>query len=493
MGRTPAIMLQGTGSHAGKSVLAAGLCRLLFRHGLRVLPFKSQNMSNNAHVTAAGEEMGWAQAMQAEAAGVASRVEMNPVLLKPEGEDRSQVIRLGRVLTTVRAREYRRLAPALWPAIAESYARLAAEADVMVLEGAGSPAEPNLARHDLANMRVARLAGASVIIVGDIDRGGVFASLAGTMLLLSERDKRSVSGFIINKFRGDASLLTPALEVLRRRTRRRVLGVVRYLPDLALPEEDSVALETSTSHRRPRPRPAARARIAVVRLPRIANFTDLAPLESEPDVELRYLDEPSRIDPGDLLILPGSKDTIADLRFLKARGFAAAIRAHAEAGGAVLGVCGGYQMLGAMVEDPDGIERGGSESGLGLLRVRTRLRRAKVTRRVRARWLPHGPDFDGYEIRAGETVLEPDARPLVEAARGVAGCAGDTGRVWGLSVHGLFDSPASRRHVLRWSGGGDVGRRGVGAREMRDAAYDRLADALEASVGMDVLRALLRR
>lgn len=489
MERTPAIMLQGTGSHAGKSVLAAGLCRLLFRHGLRALPFKSQNMSNNAHVTAAGEEMGWAQAMQAEAAGVESRVEMNPVLLKPEGEDRSQVVRLGRVLTTVPAREYPRLAPALWPAIAESYARLAAEADVMVLEGAGSPAEPNLARHDLANMRVARLAGASVLLVGDIDRGGVFASLAGTMLLLPERDRRLVSGFILNKFRGDASLLTPAVRDLRRRTRRPVLGVVPYLPDLALPEEDSVALETFV----PRRRPGARARIAVIRLPRIANFTDLAALESEPEVELSYLDDPSRVQSRDLLVLPGSKDTIADLRFLKARGFAAAIRAHADGGGAVLGICGGYQMLGALVEDPDGIERGGSESGLGLLRVRTRLRPTKVTRRVRARWLPHGPDFDGYEIRAGETMLGPGARPLVEAAGGVAGCAGDAGRVWGLSVHGLFDSPASRRHVLRWSGGDDVGGTGGGARAMRDTAYDRLADAVEAGVGMDVLRRLLRR
>ena len=409
MGRTPAIMLQGTGSHAGKSVLAAGLCRLLFRHGLRALPFKSQNMSNNAHVTAAGEEMGWAQAMQAEAAGVESRVEMNPVLLKPEGEDRSQVVRLGRVLTTVPAREYPRLGPALWPAIAESYARLAAEADVMVLEGAGSPAEPNLARHDLANMRVARLAGASVLLVGDIDRGGVFASLAGTMLLLPERDRRLVSGFILNKFRGDASLLTPAVRDLRRRTRRPVLGVVPYLPDLALPEEDSVALETFV----PRRRPGARARIAVIRLPRIANFTDLAALESEPEVELSYLDDPSRVQSRDLLVLPGSKDTIADLRFLKARGFAAAIRAHADGGGAVLGICGGYQMLGALVEDPDGIERGGSESGLGLLRVRTRLRPTKVTRRVRS-GLRRLRDSRGRD----------DARTGRPAPRGVGGRGG---------------------------------------------------------------------
>jgi adenosylcobyric acid synthase len=489
MGRTPAIMLQGTGSHAGKSVLAAGLCRLFQRQGLRALPFKAQNMSNNAHVTADGEEMGWAQAMQAEAAGVASQVEMNPVLLKPEGEDRSQVIRLGRVLATVRAREYRALAPALWPAIAESYARLAAEADVMVVEGAGSPAEPNLARHDLANMRVARLSGASVLVVGDIDRGGVFASLAGTMLLLPDRDRQMVSGFIINKFRGDASLLTPAIRDLRRRTHRPVLGVVPHLPGLRLPEEDSVALD----ERSPRRRSVARARVAVVRLPRISNFTDLAPLESEPDLEVRYLDEPAELHPRDLLVLPGSKDTIADLRFLKARGFAGAIRAHAEGGGAVLGICGGYQMLGAVVEDPEGMERGGSERGLGLLRVRTRLHRSKVTRRVRARWLPHGPDWAGYEIRAGETVLESGARPLVEVARGVVGCSGEAGRVWGLSVHGLFDAPASRGHVLRWALGGDVAGTGGEAREARDAAYNRLADALEASVGMEQLRRLLRR
>jgi adenosylcobyric acid synthase len=298
-----------------------------------------------------------------------------------------------------------------------------------------------------------------------------------------------VSGFIINKFRGDSSLLTSALGDLRRRTGRPVVGVVPYLPDLGLPEEDSVALEMAA----PRPRSASLAGVAVVRLPRIANFTDLAPLEAEPQVEVRYLEDPAALHPRDLLVLPGSKDTIADLRFLKARGFAAALRAHAQRGGAVLGVCGGYQMLGTMVEDPDGIERGGSEPGLGLLRVRTRLRASKVTRRVRARWLPHGPDFDGYEIRAGETALEPGARPLVEAARGVAGCAGDTGRVWGLSVHGLFDTVASRRHVLRWSGGGDIEGPGGEAREMRAAAYDRLADALEDGIGMDVLRRLLRR
>jgi adenosylcobyric acid synthase len=482
-------MLQGTGSHAGKTVLAAGLCRLLARAGLRVLPFKAQNMSNNAWVTDEGREIGWAQAMQAEAAGVAPRVDMNPVLLKPESDQRCQVVRLGRPLATLAAREYAQLGPRLWPIIAASYARLARAAEVLVIEGAGSPAEPNLMRRDLANMRVARLARARVLIVGDIDRGGVFASLAGTMALLPASDRRLVSGFILNKFRGDRSLLGRAPDELCRLTGKPVLGVVPLLPGLGLPEEDSLGLD-----RPGRPHPTAGdLRIVVLRLPAIANATDLAPLEAEPGVTLTFAQRPGDLAEADLLVLPGSKDTLADLAHLVAGGFVPGIRAHAAAGRAVLGICGGYQMLGERVEDPDHVESGGAAPGLGLLPVTTRLEPCKSTRRVRARWRPDGPAFDGYEIHAGVTVAKPPARILAEVDGRPVGVAAPAGRVWGLYVHGLFESSASRRHVLTWAGDRSARADTGDHRALRERAYDRLADALEASVGSAVFRRLLGR
>jgi adenosylcobyric acid synthase len=433
-------MLQGTGSHAGKTVLVAGLCRLLARRGLRVRPFKSQNMSLNAAVAVAGGEMGWAQVMQAEAAGV--------------------------------------------PAVRRSYETLAREADVVVIEGAGSPAEPNLMRRDLANMRVARLARAPVLLVGDIDRGGVFASLLGTMMLLPPADRRRVRGFLINKFRGDASLLAPAVRDLVRRTRVPVVGVVPFLPRLGLPEEDSVALDAAA--------PAARGglRVAVVRLPHIANFTDFAPLEAEPGVELVYAEEPAALAGAALVVLPGSKDTIADLRALKTRGFAAALAEHRARGGLVLGVCGGYQMLGRTVADPNRVESGGEEAGLGLLPVATTLGREKITRRVRARWRPDGPGFEGYEIHVGVTAGDGPTRPLLDVEGHPEGCASADGRVWGTHLHGLFESGPARRHVLDWARGAPAV---AGApappdhRALREAAYDRLADALADALDPRVL------
>jgi adenosylcobyric acid synthase len=473
--RARAIMLQGTGSHAGKTVLAAGLCRLLARHGLRVRPFKSQNMSLNAHVAEDGGEMGWAQVMQAEAAGVPPRVEMNPILLKPRAEARSQVVLLGRVLRETDAAGYYRLTPSLWPAVRGSYAALAREADVVVIEGAGSPAEPNLMRRDLANMRVARLARAPVLLVGDIDRGGVFASLLGTMTLLPAANRRRVRGLVINKFRGDASLLAPAVRDLVRRTRVPVVGVVPFLPQLGLPEEDSVALD--------RPVPSARSglRVAVVRLPHIANFTDFTPLQAEAGVEVVYAEDPATLAGSALVILPGSKDTIADLRALKARGFAAALAGHHARGGLLLGICGGYQMLGRTVADPHAVESGGVEAGLDLLPVTTSLGREKLTRRVRARWPGPGPAFEGYEIHAGTTAVDRGARPLLEVEGREEGCASADGRVWGTHLHGLFESGAGRSHVLDWARGAPAAPAASPApdhRALREVAYDRLADAL---------------
>ncbi|HEV8439844.1 MAG TPA: cobyric acid synthase [Methylomirabilota bacterium] len=486
--RARALMIQGTGSHAGKTVLVAGLCRLLARRGLDVLPFKSQNMALNAFVTADGGEMGWAQAMQAEAAGATPRVEMNPVLLKPR-RDRSQVVLLGKVLSEVGARDYYRMASTLWPAIETSYRTLARSADVVVIEGAGSPAEPNLMRRDLANMRVARMARASVVIVGDIDRGGVFASLVGTMALLPRGDRARVGGFLINKFRGDAALLAPALRDLARRTRKPTLGVVPFLPRLNLPEEDSVALDS----RRPAT-PHAALTIGIVRLPHIANFTDFAPLESEPGVELRYAETARDLVDVDLAVLPGSKDTIADLRFVRLQGFEAVLRAHLARGGAVLGICGGYQMLGHSVEDPGAVESGGAERGLGLLPVRTVLESQKTTRRVVAAWLPDGPGFDAYEIHVGRTEREAPANPFFTVEGAPEGCVSVDGRIRGTYLHGLLDSAAARRCLLDWARAtraepGDAPARD--ARNLREAAYDRLADTLEAVVELAVIDELI--
>ena len=483
-----ALMLQGTGSHAGKTVLVAGLCRLLARRGLRVLPFKSQNMALNAYVTADGGEMGWAQAVQAEAAGVPPRVEMNPVLLKPRAEGRSQIVLLGKVLADASAREYSGLSAKLWPAIQSSYESLAQAADVIVIEGAGSPAEPNLMRRDLANMRVARLAHAPVLMVGDIDRGGVFASLVGTMTLLPAHDRRRVRGFLINKFRGDAALLAPALRDLEKRTNRPVLGIIPFLFRLNLAEEDSVALDSRPAYR------SGNLAVGIVRVPHIANFTDFAPLEDEPGVLVRYAEGPRELEGVDLVVLPGSKDTIADLRFLKSQGFDVALRAHLARGGAVLGICGGYQMLGRSVNDAHGVESGGREDGLGLLPVETVLERRKTTRRVVARWLPDGPDFEAYEIHMGHTVPDADGRPLFAVEGAPEGCASADGRVRGTYLHGLLDSDAARRRILDWARATRVAHRAGAApdaRALREAAYDRLADTLDAVLDHARLRDLL--
>ncbi len=513
-------MIQGTASHAGKTLIVAGLCRLFRGEGLRVVPFKSQNMALNAYVTRDGGEMGWAQAMQAEAAGVEPRVEMNPILLKPQSEQGSQVILLGKVFGTASARDYYELRERLWPAVADSYRRLAAEADLVLIEGAGNPAEPNLMDRDLANMAVARLARAPVLLVGDIDRGGVFGSLLGTMALLKPSDRRRVKGFIINKFRGDPSLLTSALEFLWKKTQRPVLGVVPLLPRLYLPEEDSVALEEDSGvagragNRETRMSVAQKIAIAVVRLPHIANFTDFTPLELDPRVELVYARRPADLASARLVILPGSKDTIGDLRFLKTQGFDRAMVTHLERGGAVGGICGGYQMLGRSVADPHGVESGGEEPGLGLLPVTTILEREKITRRVWARLLPgpwgEGPvdreggvdeEWEAYEIHMGRTLPASQLTPLFAIRRGGNGPGEDVdgsitpdGRIWGTYLHGCFDAPEVRDRLLTWLGGLAVDLLASSSsdyRTLREGAYNSLADALRRSLDLAAIRALI--
>ncbi len=504
-------MIQGTGSHVGKTLIVAGLCRLFHQDGVRVAPFKSQNMALNAYVTRDGGEMGWAQAIQAEAAGLDPRVEMNPILLKPQSDQRSQVVLLGEVLATCAARDYYGMTGRLWRAVAESYREVARRADLVLIEGAGSPAEPNLMRRDLANMAMARLAKAPVVLVGDIERGGVFASLLGTLALLSRPDRRRVKGFIVNKFRGDPSLLAPALEFLERRARRPVLGVIPWLPRLYLPEEDCVALdERATTYRRATDPLEASPRtcrtpvkIAVVRLPRIANFTDFAPLEPDARVELVYAERADGLHGARLIILPGSKDTIADLRFLKAQGFDVALRRHVEAGGAVGGICGGYQMLGRCVADPYGLESGGEEPGLGLLPVRTILELPKVLRRVRARLLP-GPwgegsgEWEAYELHAGRTVAEDASMPLFAVRRDggmeeTEGLMSPDGRVWGTYLHGSLDTPTVRDRLLAFLEvltPPGIPATAVDYRTAREGAYDALAGTLRASLDLPVLRAL---
>ena len=496
-------MIQGTASHAGKSLLVAGLCRVLRQEGLRVLPFKSQNMALNAYVTRDGGEMGWAQAMQAEAAGVEPRVEMNPILIKPHSAEGSQVILLGTVFGRVGAAEYYGQVARLWPAVVESYRRLAADADVVLIEGAGNPAEPNLMEREIANMAVARLAKAPVLLVGDIDRGGVFASLLGTLALLKPSDRRRVRGLIINKFRGDPALLASGVEFLERKARRPVWGVVPLLARLYLPEEDSVALDEVRDEP---PGGPTRVRVVVVRLPHIANFTDFAPLEREARAEVVYARRPAELAGAHLVILPGSKDTIADLRILKAEGFDAALREHVARGGSIGGICGGFQMLGRSVADPQGIESGGTEPGLDLLPVTTTLEPPKITRRVRARLLP-GPwgkstgEWEAYEIRMGRTVTTGTLAPLFAVRRDGAGAVEETdgqvtadGRVWGTYLHGCFDPGEVRDTLLAWLSGLSPHRAAAPSgdyRALRETAYDSLAATLRRTLNLPAVRTLI--
>jgi adenosylcobyric acid synthase len=501
MRRARALMIQGTASHAGKSLLVAGLCRLFSQEGLKVVPFKSQNMALNAYVTRDGGEMGWAQAMQAEAAGLEPRVEMNPILLKPQSHEGSQVILRGKVLGFYSARDYYAMNRTLWSAVVESYETLARTAALVLIEGAGNPAEPNLMARDLANMAVARLARAPVLLVGDIDRGGVFGNLLGTLALLPPNDRKRVKGFIINKFRGDRSLLTPALEFLSKKSHRPVLGVVPHLGSLHLPEEDSVALDPNP-HPDPRTHPV---RIVVVRLPYIANFTDFAPLGSEPGVQLVYAQRPEELAGASLVLLPGSKNTIADLRFLKSHGFAEALEAHLGRGGSVGGICGGYQMLGLRVADPHGVESSGEEEGLGLLPVTTTLASEKVTQRVKARlngrpWTDDdgGGEWDAYEIHIGRT--EGRTRPLfrvVERAGAVVeepeGAVSPDGRVWGTYLHGCLDAREVRVGLLGWLSRLALTPSPLASedyRTLREHSYDSLAQSLRQSLDLPALLVL---
>jgi len=436
-----ALLVAGTGSDAGKSVLVAGLCRWLARQGVKVAPFKAQNMSLNSFVTLDGAEIGRAQAMQAAAAGIEPTADMNPVLLKPGSDRRSQVVVLGRPEAEADAVGYRTHAPRLRQVALDSLARLRDACDVVICEGAGSPAEINLRDTDVANMGLARAAGLPVIVTGDIDRGGVFAAMYGTLALLAPEDQALISGFVINKFRGAPELLDSGLTMLRQLTGRPVYGVLPWQEGLWLDAEDSLSLASRDSGPGPFG-PDDFLRVAVVRLPRISNFTDVDALAAEPGVLVRFATSPAELADADLVILPGTRATVADLAWLRDRGLAAAIAERARAGRPVLGICGGYQMLAGRIDDP--VESGlGPVDGLGLLPVRVRFGAAKILGRPRGRAL--GAPVAGYEIHHGVAeVIDPAADQGTEPF--LDGCR--RGAVWGTSWHGALENDEFRRAFL---------------------------------------------
>ncbi len=487
MTRLPALMLQGTGSDVGKSLLVAGLARAYTRRGLKVRPFKPQNMSNNAGVTSEGGEIGRAQMLQARAAGIAPSVDMNPVLLKPQSERGAQVVVQGRVFGEAQARDYHTLKPQLLPRVIESFERLGANADLVLVEGAGSPAEVNLRQGDIANMGFAEAADVPVVMVGDIDRGGVIASLVGTMALLEPDERARIRAYIINKFRGDPALFDDALSIIAARTGLACLGIVPHLADAKrLPAEDAVALDSFA----PEDRTGDAIRIAVPRLARIANFDDLDPLMAEPDVAVTVV-EPGEPLPGDadLVILPGSKATVGDLRDLKAQGWDIDLAAHIRRGGWVLGICAGYQMLGQTVADPDGIEgAAGTEPGLGLLDVETVLAGDKRLTEVTARDVETGADFTGYEMHIGETTGDGIARPMIEIDGRPDGAVAPSGRVMGCYVHGLFAADGFRHRFLARLRKRAVS--GLAFEAEVDEALDRVADGVEQALDLDRLLAI---
>ncbi|APO75177.1 cobyric acid synthase [Rhizobium etli 8C-3] len=470
---TKAIMLQGTGSDVGKTVLVAGLCRLAANRGLKVKPFKPQNMSNNAAVSDDGGEIGRAQWLQSLAARTPSSIHMNPVLLKPQSENGSQIIVQGKVFGQARARDYQMLKPLLLEQVLESFAITLEGADLVIVEGAGSPAEINLRPGDIANMGFATRAKVPVVLVGDIDRGGVIASLAGTHAILSDDDRAMISGYIINKFRGDVSLFDDGKAAINRFTGWPCFGVVPWLKAAArLPAEDSVVLERLA-------RGASGAlKIAVPVLPRIANFDDLDPLRAEPDVELVFVKPGDRLpDDAALVILPGSKSTIADLGDLRAAGWDRDLEAHVRRGGRVIGICGGYQMLGRVVRDPLGIEGASNATpGLGLLDVETEMAPEKTVRNSLAVSVEHGVPLAGYQIHLGVTTGPDCARPSAVIDGVADGAVSVGGRIMGTYLHGLFGSDAFRGKLLE-SFGLSGQRRSYG--QIVDQALDEVADELE--------------
>ena len=489
------LMVQGTSSSVGKSLLVAGLCHLFARRGVRVAPFKAQNMSNNAAVCPDGSEIGRAQAVQALASGLEPHVDMNPVLIKPEADSRSQVVVMGRPWKTLDAREYYPKKDILWKEVTAALDRLRSQYELVIIEGAGSAAELNLRESDIVNMAVARYANAPVLLAGDIDRGGIFAQLIGTVWLLEPEERDLVKGLIVNKFRGDISLFSDGVRILEEKSNVPVLGVVPYLHDLFIPEEDAVALENPFAT----PISTDKAiEIVVVHLTRIANFDDFDPLSMEPGVRVRYVDGPEQVGNPAAIIIPGTKSTVNDLAWLRSRGFDKVIQQYAQKGGAVVGICGGYQMLGEVVHDPEHVEsKLDSAPGLGLLPIETVFAGDKATHRASAQlrkgpgWFANleGQTVSGYEIHMGRTQGVSPWLKITErngqAVRVSDGAASKNGRIWGCYMHGLFANANLRQAWLA-----DLGWKGAQAGETFNpfaASLTRLADTLQESLDMKLL------
>lgn len=505
-------MVLGTASHAGKSLTAAALCRILKQDGFNVAPFKAQNMALNSFATREGHEIGRAQAMQSQAAGIEPHVDMNPILLKPTSDVGSQVVINGKVFGNYRGADYYRLKPMLLDAVTEAYRRLASRHEIIVLEGAGSPVEMNLKDRDVVNMKMAEIADAACMLVTDIDRGGVFASLVGTFALLEPYERARFGGFLINKFRGDVSLFTPGVEYLEARLSQPCLGVIPYLRDHGIDDEDSVSLERRAAQ------PASdngnggenELRVCVVGLPYLSNFTDFTALENIPDVVVYYTRKPEEARPADVLVLPGSKNTIPDLLWLRQNGWEEQLRAHVAAGKPLVGICGGFQMLGREIRDPFRVESDiDFVAGLGLLDVTTELTREKVTRQATARLVAPArfsqvgadPVFSGYEIHMGETTLGSGTRPLFRLTRlgdvesRNDGAVNDDGRVLGAYLHGLFDSAeglsALLDHWRKLCGKKISSAPVVDPIAERERRYDALADHYRRNLRMDIIRRML--
>jgi len=492
-------MIQGTMSNAGKSLICAGLCRIFRQDGYKVAPFKSQNMALNSFITEDGFEMGRAQVVQAEAAGVLPRVEMNPILLKPTNDTGSQVIVNGEVLSHMSAREYFAYKKQLIPDIMKAFHTLEEEYDIIVIEGAGSPAEINLKQDDIVNMGMAKMAKAPVLLVGDIDRGGVFAQLLGTLMLLEEDEKEMVKGLIINKFRGDKTILDPGIDMLEERGGIPVVGVTPYL-QVEIEDEDSLTERFGGRNE------AGLIDIAVIRTPRISNFTDFLLLENQEYISLRYVKNRSELGHPDMIILPGTKNTMGDLLWMRQNGLEAEILKAAAKGTVIWGICGGYQMLGECLSDPQGVEEGGSMKGIGLLPIETIFAGQKTRTRVQGRFQHvegllaglEGIGFEGYEIHMGETILKSPAvngknydmnviKDSVKDAKGLDGCS--KGNIYGTYIHGIFDKEEVVRAIVRAlaekKGIALEDKKGMDLKAFKETQYDLLADSLRQHLDME--------
>lgn len=490
------LMIQGTASHVGKSVVTAALCRLFVRQGRRVAPFKAQNMSNNSFVTPDGKEIGRAQAVQAAACRLSPHADFNPVLIKPESDRTAQLVVGGEVAGSLSAKDFGRLRREYWSTVQQAFQRLSHQFDLVVLEGAGSPAEVNLRQSDIVNMQMARFARAPVLLVGDIDRGGVFASLFGTWALLDDADRRHLKAFAINKFRGEPNWLAEGIGRVSRETGLPCTGVVPHSKDVNIPEEDSLGWD---GWRRHTPQRDDRVVVGIVDVPGISNVTDFEALAAEPDVEVLHLDE-GTTRPLDVLLFPGSKHTVNALQFVRARGFDRLARRVLAAGGTVGGICGGYQLMGETIRDPDHVESSQDQmDGLGLLPVRTVFAEPKIVEHASGRHCQSGFPIVGYEVRMGRIAVAPDAQPFLQlsgasnAESRPEGVDLDGGRLFGTSLHGMFDEPPFRRWWINrlrqrkgWSALPDTQQASL------DARLDRLADLVERHLDLSMIDRIIQ-